>query len=417
MTTIEENVLLTETGPGTPCGEVMRCYWQPAALSEELPLGGAPVPLRLFSEDLVLFRDDQGRPGLLGIHCAHRGADLSYGRIEDGGLRCIYHGWLYDVSGRCLEQPGEPAGSTFHERVRKRAYPCREVGGIIFAYMGPGEPPALPPYEFITAPETHRSNSKVFQECNYLQANEGNLDPVHLSFLHRIFARETRGQQGLNAADTAPTIEAEETEWGVRIYSIRKAPPDQNYVRVTNYCLPNFSMVSGSAEGYTVNWHVPIDDEHHWYWQIRFSRLASKDDSPRWNTGRREEVGPDYRKVRNRANRYRQDRATMKTETFTGLGRNFLPHDSCATEGEGPVQDRTEEHLGATDRGIMAARSVLLRVIRQVQAGQDPPMVFRGAQAAEVPNVVVRNDVLIPNTVDWHNYWDDESVDQELVRA
>ncbi|HZT06222.1 MAG TPA: Rieske 2Fe-2S domain-containing protein, partial [Chloroflexota bacterium] len=143
MLTKEENDLLTQTGPGTPCGELMRRYWQPAALSEELPPGGAPVPVRLLGEDLVLFRDDAGHPGLLSLHCPHRGADLSYGRLEDGGIRCIYHGWLFDVSGRCLEQPGEPAGSTFHERIRHTAYPCVEKNGIIFAYLGPGEPPLL----------------------------------------------------------------------------------------------------------------------------------------------------------------------------------------------------------------------------------------------------------------------------------
>src|SRR3982750_1466467 len=135
----ELNVLLTRTGRGTPCGELLRRYWQPAALSEELPAGGAPLPGRLLGEDLVLFRDEQGRPGLLGLHCPHRGADLSYARLEDGGLRCLYHGWLFDVSGQCLEQPGEPAGSTFCQRVRHTAYPCLEAAGIIFAYLGPGE--------------------------------------------------------------------------------------------------------------------------------------------------------------------------------------------------------------------------------------------------------------------------------------
>src|SRR4051812_43647372 len=143
--------MLTLTGPGTPGGEMLRRYWQPVALSKELPEGGAPLPIRIMSEDLVLFRDDSGEIGLLGIHCAHRGADLSYGRLEDGGLRCIYHGWLYDVTGRCLEQPGEPAGSTFHERIRQPAYPCVEQAGVIFAYLGPGDPPELPNYEFLTA--------------------------------------------------------------------------------------------------------------------------------------------------------------------------------------------------------------------------------------------------------------------------
>src|SRR5438477_11870616 len=169
MLTTEENHLLTRTGPGTPCGELLRRYWQPVALSAELPPGGAPVPVTVMGEELVLFRDEQGRPGLIGMHCAHRGADLSYGRLEDGGLRCIYHGWLYDRTGRCLEQPGEPSlppqpfdqlraaaspargegARPFHERIRQTAYPCREAGGMVFSYMGPGEPPLLPGYEFL----------------------------------------------------------------------------------------------------------------------------------------------------------------------------------------------------------------------------------------------------------------------------
>src|SRR5437660_162820 len=148
MLSKEENALLTGVGPGTPGGDWIRRYWQPASLSEEIPAGSAPLPVRLLGEDLVLFRNGDGEPALLGIHCAHRGADLSYGRLEDGGLRCIYHGWLYDRTGRCLEQPGEPAGSTFHERIRQRAYPCIERSGVIFAYLGPGEPPLLPAYEF-----------------------------------------------------------------------------------------------------------------------------------------------------------------------------------------------------------------------------------------------------------------------------
>ena len=215
MLSREENELLTRTGPGTAAGDLLRAYWQPAALSEELPAGGAPVPLRLMSEDLVLFRDDAGRPGLLGLHCSHRGADLSYGRIEDGGLRCLYHGWLYDVDGDCLDQPGEPEGSTFNEKVHHLAYPCAEVGGIIYAYMGRGEPPPMPAFEFITAPVESRSNAKVLVECNYLQGAEGNFDPTHLSFLHQSTTDDPESAQALNAEDRAPTIEAEENGvWG-----------------------------------------------------------------------------------------------------------------------------------------------------------------------------------------------------------
>jgi phenylpropionate dioxygenase-like ring-hydroxylating dioxygenase large terminal subunit len=186
MLTSEENELLTRIGPSTAGGDLLRRYWQPAALLEELPPGGAPIPVTLMGEELVLFRDEHGQPGLLGLHCSHRGADLSYGRIEDGGLRCLYHGWLFDRGGRCLEQPGEPAGSTFHERIKHPSYPCVERAGVIFAYLGPGEPPLFPNYDFLMADDRHVISTKLFSECNYLQANEGNIDSVHLSFLHRM---------------------------------------------------------------------------------------------------------------------------------------------------------------------------------------------------------------------------------------
>src|SRR4029453_10425367 len=223
----EEIDLIVQTGPGTPGGDLMRRYWQPAALSEELPLGGAPIPIRLLSEDLALFRDEDGRPGLLGIHCAHRGADLSYGRLEDGGLRCIYHGWLYDRTGRCLEQPGEPAGSTFHERIRHPAYPCHEQAGVIFAYRGPGAPPVFPNYEFLRerAPE-QMDVIKRYHECNYHQANEGNIDTSHLSFLHYMNLPYGLGATNpnptggtLNHRGARPgleTMEVDRTPYGVR---------------------------------------------------------------------------------------------------------------------------------------------------------------------------------------------------------
>jgi phthalate 4,5-dioxygenase len=176
MISKEENNLLTQTGPGSPAGNLLRRYWQPVALVNELAAGGAPLAVRILGEDLVLFRDDKGRAGLLGIHCSHRGTDLSYGRVEDGGLRCLYHGWLYDIEGRCLEQPGEPWGGEQRAAIRHPAYPCREAGGVIFTYMGPGEPPLLPNYDFLSASPDYLYVSKIFHECNYLQANEGNID-------------------------------------------------------------------------------------------------------------------------------------------------------------------------------------------------------------------------------------------------
>src|SRR5581483_5740506 len=232
MLSQEQNDLLTRTGKGTPGGALLRCYWQPAALAEELPPDGAPIPIRLLGEDLVLFRDEHGEIGLLGLRCPHRGTDLSYGRIEDGGLRCLYHGWLFDRAGNCLEQPGEPADSTFKDKIRHTAYPCREVGGVILAYLGDGEPPLVPDYEFLRAPEERRYCTKLLNDCNYLQGNEGNIDPQHLSFLHRQLAERPGSSQpvantsltanSLYGRDLRPRIEIEETDFGVRIFSIRK---------------------------------------------------------------------------------------------------------------------------------------------------------------------------------------------------
>src|SRR5437870_1291455 len=252
MITQEENELLTRTGPGTLCGELMRRYWQPVALSEELPLHSAPLPIKILGEDLVLFRDDQGRAGLLGFHCSHRGTDLSYGRVEDGGLRCLYHGWLYDIQGRCLEQPGEPDGGK-NNTMSHLAYPCKETAGLVFVYMGPGEPPLFPGYEALAAPDEHRAIRKYFQECNYQQGNEGNIDPVHLSYLHRQFQiregedrRQGLGVKGsqvsadfLYPKDPAPEVELELTNFGVRIFTVRKIAGNQSYLRVSNFVLPN----------------------------------------------------------------------------------------------------------------------------------------------------------------------------------
>ena len=191
----EENELLTQTDRGTPCGELMRRYWQPVALSEELPAGGAPLAVRILGEDLVLFRDDKGRPGLLEIHCSHRGADLSYGRVEDGGIRCLYHGWLYDINGCVIETPADRRVSQAElTRIRHPAYPCQEKAGTIFAYLGPGDPPYFPNYEFLSVSPEHVYGIKILHECNYLQANEGNIDLSHLSFLH--YNRENRGIGG-----------------------------------------------------------------------------------------------------------------------------------------------------------------------------------------------------------------------------
>jgi phenylpropionate dioxygenase-like ring-hydroxylating dioxygenase large terminal subunit len=400
MATQEENELLTRTGPGTPAGDLLRRYWQPVALAEELPPGGPPLPVRILGEDLVLFRDEEGRPGLLGLHCSHRGADLSYGRLEDGGLRCIYHGWLYDVHGHCLEQPGEPAGSTFHERIRHPAYPCQEAGGMILTYMGPADPPLLPPYEFLLASEERLFARKELKECNYLQGNEGNIDPQHLGVLHWTAGAGPMTTVALHARGPKMVIETEETDFGVRLYHQVPVDRDTNYVKITNFIFPNLAAFESSSvgelDGYGVNWHVPIDDTHHWGYTIFFDRKSSVD---RVFMQRRGARAANYERVRTRANRYLQDREEMKTESFAGLGIAFSDQDACAIEGQ-PIQDWTREHLGPNDRAIIAARAMLLRAVRDVQAGREPPHLFRDPASCEAPNIVVTWE-LIPSSVDW----------------
>ncbi len=408
MLTHQENELLTRVASGTPAGELLRRYWQPVTLSDELPPGGTPLPVRVLGEDLVLFRDDRGRAGLLGLHCSHRGADLSYGRVEDGGLRCIYHGWLYDVQGRCLEQPGEPNGGEHRQSICHLAYPCMEMAGLVFTYMGPDKPPLLPNYEALAAPEERRFIRKYFQECSYLQANEGNIDPVHLSFLHRQIKEGSNDRrQGLGVGgtdlspdslyrqDLAPSIEVEVTNFGVRIFAIRRASADQTFVRVSNFILPNLCAVPGEvgADGYNMNWHVPIDDTHHWKYMLTFRRSAPLDREAmeKRNTSA---ISPDCRLLRHQGNRYLQDREEMNDHTYSGMGAVFPVHDGYATESQGPIQNRTQEHLTSSDKAIVAARKLLLNAIKGVQEGREAPHVIRLPEMNHFSNILVISEVV-----------------------
>ena len=410
----EENDLLTQTGPRTPCGELMRRYWQPVALAEELSSGSAPKKVRIFSEDLVLFRDDQGRPGLLGLHCSHRGTDLSYGRVEHGGLRCLYHGWLYDVRGKVLEQPGEPGGGAKRDEICHLAYPCLEAGGVIFTYMGPGGPPLLPNYEFLTVSQEQRAVTKIFYQCNYLQGNEGNIDPVHLSFLHqylkeaevnrpRIVPGSTTTDNALLGKDLAPTIEVEVTDYGLRILTLREAESNQSYLRITNFIMPNLSAFGGSTvgEGYAVHWHVPVNDTCHWKYVFMFSRerALSQDLRDKNRAG----LTPDYFLTQREENRYQQDRGSMKTKTFTGMGLNFQAHDAFATESQGIIQDRTAEHLVSSDKAIVASRKLLLNGIEDVKQGRDPRHLIRDPKVNRFPHLMVTSEV-VPGSMDWKEY-------------
>jgi hypothetical protein len=280
--------------------------------------------------------------------------------------------------------------------------------------MGPGEPPLLPNYDFLTVPEAYRTAVKIFHNCSYLQGNEGNIDPVHLSFLHqylneaqvarrRIVPGTTVADNTLLRQDIAPMIDVEVTDFGLRIYTLRDSGSDKRYLRVTNFVMPNLSAFGGSTvgDGYSVHWHVPIDDTHHWKYIFMFSRSKALDEELR--NKHRDELTSDYRPMRNAANRYQQDRESMKTQTFTGMGFNFQAHDAFATESQGPVQDRTNEHPVSSDKAIIASRKLLLNAMKDVKDSRDPQHVIRDSKSNDFSHLQVISE-LIPAGVDWKQH-------------
>jgi phthalate 4,5-dioxygenase oxygenase subunit len=382
------NDLLTQTGPGTPAGRLLRSYWHPIAASEEMPIGGDPLPVRIMSEDLVLFRDDQDRLGLIGRACSHRGTDLSYGRVENGGLRCLYHGWLFDKDGKCLDQPAEPKDKKFCHKVRHPAYPVQEKGGAIWAYLGEGAPPLIPDFQFLTAPEPNRLCFRVVQMCNWLQGLESSTDPAHTTYLHRRPAGIASERSGADVAalrgNDPPEIAIEHTGFGTRIFALHHAPNGKRYLRVNNYVFPSGATpsTSGGESAYQGRWYVPIDDTSH----CRFEFFHDHDkplDKERLRNNREKNVAPDLRHVRRPENRYLQDRAEMKRDqSYGGMGLHFPAQDAFAIETQGAIQDRTREHLGSTDVVIIEVRKALMKALKQMQEGGEPPGLIRDPAAS-----------------------------------
>jgi len=381
MLSPEENKLLTQTNSGTPMGELMRRYWIPALLSEEIPTpDGPPVRVRMLGEELVAFRDSSGRIGLLAERCAHRGTSLFYGRNEECGLRCIYHGWKYDVEGNVLETPAEPGDSDFRKKLHHTAYPTHEAGCVIYAYLGPRDKmPLFPNYEWTQVPLKQTYVTKCLMECNYLQGLEGECDSSHLSFLHR--AVDNSRNQPLYKTDTAPFYETEETDFGLRLIATRKAADNQNYVRFSAFVMPVYGCVpagrpTNELDGYEIHTYVPADETHTWRYDIGFRRARGVSED---EVHRRKQIGPDYLRIRNARNNYLQDRQMQKTVNFTGI-EDFLNHDACATESMGPIVDRAREHLGVGDITVIAIRKFLLQAVRSLDSGKEPPHVIRTAE-------------------------------------
>jgi phenylpropionate dioxygenase-like ring-hydroxylating dioxygenase large terminal subunit len=385
MLSLEENQLLTQVGPGTPMGNLMRRFWLPVVLARELPAPDCdPLRVQILGERLVAFRDSDGHPGLLAEHCPHRGASLFYGRNEVSGLRCVYHGWKFDTSGQCVDMPNEPAESDFRTKVRATAYPCRDFGGLVWAYMGPpnhmGELPLL---EWATVPPEHLHISKWLLEANYLQGMEGEIDTTHISFLHTNFKR-TEDYDSVDArrvgnwrADTAPKLMLKETDYGFVYGGRRKYSGGKTFHwRLTHWLLPTFSMIPGTRWPIGGRCWIPIDDHHTWvfnYWYSGDTPLGSED--YQWlNAGVLTPpiVDPKtFRNIRNKSNDYLLNRQHQRAVNFTGIFGGGT-QDQAMTEGMGAIFDRRKEHLGSADMAVIAARRILLRSVRRLQEGVEP---------------------------------------------
>jgi phthalate 4,5-dioxygenase len=404
MLSKHDNELLTRVGAGTPTGELMRQYWHPFLYPWELERDGAPLRIRLLGEDLIAFRASTGAVGLIQNNCPHRGASLFFGRNEENGLRCVYHGWKFDVDGTCVDMPNEPAESDFKSKIKATAYPCVERGGMIWTYMGPeSPPPPLPALEFLDVEDDQRFYWKRVQTSNWVQAMEGDIDQSHNSFLHTWLdpAHDTSGRDRITqirARDRSPHFEAVETNYGVCVAARRDAEPDTYYIRITQFLLPYHTMTGPYGENPMRTWRgwVPIDDENTLVHGVNFHPLRPLREGER---GRRTTTGPGGYRVRGNVfylepedrapttsrpfgawypldsldNDLRIDRHVQKTLTYSGIPV-FWAQDGGTQLSMGKIYDRSKEHLGTTDLGIIATRRKLMKAALALrERGETPP--------------------------------------------
>lgn len=395
MLSKEDNEFLTRVGPGTPMGNLLREYWMPAFVSPELEADGVVRRIRLLGEDLVAFRDTKGQVGVVAENCPHRGSSLYLGRNEAEGIRCAYHGWKFDASGRCVDMPSEPAESNFKNKVRLQAYPTRERNGIVWVYMGPREvPPVLPDHPANTCTEKPNIHSfKYVRECNWVQALEGDIDTIHVAFLHSRLDRRlddetypTTMARRATEAGRPGHIELLDTDWGA-MYAARYDLGDgRDVVRTSQFLMPFYTMPA-SADGKV--W-VPIDDENtlvmEWSGRSSPRPAGREEDLNAVDISRsRQPYGyrPDnpmvpwgnWRLRADRSNEWLRDRSVERDKFFLGILSNPL-QDSAVQVLMGAIYDRTKERLGTTDAMIIRVRRILMRAARELQEhGTVPPTV------------------------------------------
>jgi phthalate 4,5-dioxygenase len=382
MLSRQENELLCRVGPDAPMGRMMRRYWLPAAMSIEL-VAGTPKRIRLLGESFVAFRGDDGVVAVLDEACPHRGASLLLARTEGCALRCIYHGWKIDATGAVLETPTEPEGSAFAAKVRVAAYPVYECAGIVWTYLGaPAAAPPVPDFAYSRVPESHRVNAKFRTDCNWAQSLEGAIDTAHSNFLHSANILPQAGIERSQAADTRtarpsqdgrPRILTEDTAYGFRYAAIRRPLDDadvKQYVRVTHFVAP-FTAIIPYGDLQNVQLYVPIDDEHTYMYNVKFGPAPISAERAEYLRGGLDSDG-DYGTIRNRANNWLQDRAAMKTTSFTGI-EVIRNQDTAVQESMGPIFDRTKEHLGTSDVAIIRMRRRMLDSVRAfTESGAEP---------------------------------------------
>ncbi len=396
MLSREDNEILTQVGPGTPMGDLLRRFWMPALLESEVTEpDGPPVRLRLLGEDLVAFRDSAGRLGILDAYCPHRRVHLYFGRNEEGGLRCVYHGWKFDVAGQCIDMPCEGPETDFAHKVRTGSYPTRVRGGVVWVYMGPpermGEPPA---FEWSVLPSNQSAAIKRHQSCNWAQIVEGGLDPVHAQYLHSRLDGKKVNSSGkrvpiLSGSFAPPAYEIRNRDYGFAIAARYEANADAFLWRISQFLIPFFSMFSSGFEGPDSRneaclghaW-VPIDDGATWVWSFaaHHGRALTAEETKRY-AGRDGTWGPvdaAYMPRLHRGNDYQLDRAAQRTQTYTGI-EGTPNQDAAIQESMGPVVDRTRERLGASDMPIIAWRKLMLRLAADLRAGIEPVAAARPA--------------------------------------
>ncbi len=419
MLSREENELITRTGPGTLMGNLFRQYWLPAVLSSELPEPDCtPVRVLLLSEKLIAFRDTNGKVGLVADSCPHRGASLFFGRNEECGLRCVYHGWKFDVAGNCVDMPNEPAESNFKHKVKAVAYPCEERNGVVWTYMGPrSAPPPLPKLESNMLPEGEWTVTAIQRECNWLQGLEGDFDTSHAGFLHSGSTRiETLPEKSFAyymAKNKTPYYAVVDTPGGAMYTGYREAEPGYLYHRIAQFMFPSVTMTPVGVLGSAVRakpW-VPMDDEHSlaFYMLPKATSRAARGEA----VNRRDGLNPDgqfeqllpnttewlgrFRMSANASNDFLMDREKQRrNEVYSGVTGTVL-QDQMITESEGKIYDRTTEHLGTSDVMIIHLRRRMLAAARALaDQGITPPGV-------DDPDVyaVKSGGVILPKDADW----------------